>query len=366
MCIAHDGLEELLEIHKYFHILLALAKKNHNFDNMKALSQFILLVVILLAATGQAQNLQFNRNREFKIVQFTDLHYKLHNPASQVVPECISEIVKAEKPDLIIVTGDFVYSRPADSTLTAVLNIIEAQNTPFIMLFGNHDSERGMTNGELQRIIATYKHNVITAPYDSITPDHVITVKDHSGSRDAALLYCFDTHANAQIKEVGGYAWLTGEQVQWYSSQSASFTRSNGGVPLPALAFMHIPLPEYAEAATMQDAILIGTRMEAVCCPKINTGMFAAMRISGDVMGIFSGHDHDNDYATMWHGILLAYGRFTGGNTEYNHLPSGARVIVLKEGQRSFETWIRLRGGQTQDHTVYPTSYIKDNWRLRK
>lgn len=33
----------------------------------------------------------------------------------------------------------------------------------------------------------------------------------------------------------------------------------------------------------------------------------------------------------MWKGILLAYGRFTGGNTEYNHLPNGARVIVMKE-----------------------------------
>ena len=32
---------------------------------------------------------------------------------------------------------------------------------------------------------------------------------------------------------------------------------------------------------------------------------------------MFVGHDHDNDYAVMWKGILLAYGLFTGGNTEY-------------------------------------------------
>ena len=52
--------------------------------------------------------------------------------------------------------------------------------------------------------------------------------------------------------------------------------------------------------------------------------MFAAMYEGGDVMGMFAGHDHDNDYSVMWHGILLAYGRFGGGNTEYNtSIPRG-------------------------------------------
>ena len=38
----------------------------------------------------------------------------------------------------------------------------------------------------------------------------------------------------------------------------------------------------------------------------------------------------------MWKNILLAYGRYTGGNTVYNHLPNGARIIVLDEGARTF------------------------------
>lgn len=70
--------------------------------------------------------------------------------------------------------------------------------------------------------------------------------------------------------------------------------------------------------------------------------MFAAMKESGDVMGIFVGHDHDNDYAVMWKGILLAYGRFTGGNTEYNHLSNGARIIVLEKAPaRSLPGFVR-------------------------
>ena len=70
--------------------------------------------------------------------------------------------------------------------------------------------------------------------------------------------------------------------------------------------------------------------MEKACAPLLNTGMFAAMKEAGDVMGTFVGHDHDNDYSVMWHASCWLTG-VTGGNTEYNHLPNGARVILMKE-----------------------------------
>ena len=94
--------------------------------------------------------------------------------------------------------------------------------------------------------------------------------------------------------------------------------------------------------------------------------MFTAMKECGDVMGIFCGHDHDNDYSVIYYDVLLAHGRFSGGNTEYNHLRNGARVIILKEGKRSFDTYIRERGGRLLNSTTYPNSYVKDNWKTRK
>ena len=79
-------------------------------------------------------------------------------------------------------------------------------------------------------------------------------------------------------------------------------------------------------------AHLIGTRREKVCSPVLNSGLFTAMRTAGDVMGIFVGHDHNNDYTVYWQGILLGYGRYSGGNTVYNNLRAGARVIVMHKG----------------------------------
>lgn len=39
-------------------------------------------------------------------------------------------------------------------------------------------------------------------------------------------------------------------------------------------------------------------------------------------------------------------------------------VIELKEGARTFTTWINLKEGIV-DHTVYPDSYVKDDWKKR-
>jgi len=56
-------------------------------------------------------------------------------------------------------------------------------------------------------------------------------------------------------------------------------------------------------------------------------------------MGVFTGHDHNNEYIGINKGIVLAYGRVSGMDG-YGALKRGARIIQLLEGQFSFDTWI--------------------------
>ena len=332
---------------------------------MKRLTLFC--IGCLMATTIRAQELRFRENGEFKIAQFTDLHYAKGNPNSASALRCIKEVVKTEHPDLIVVTGDVIYSYPGSEDMSDVLECLSAQNVPFVVLFGNHDAAEGATTNEaLYDQIRRAPNNIQPDRNGRLSPDYVLRVKPAKGNTDAALLYCMDSHSMSQLKGIDGYAWLTFEQVEWYRRQSRKFTADNGGIPVPSLAFFHIPLPEYNQASATEDDIMIGTRMETACSPKLNTGMFAAMKECGDVMGVFVGHDHDNDYSVIWHDVLLAYGRFSGGNTEYNHLPNGARIIVLKERQWRFDTYIRQTTGEVLCRTTYPDSYTKDDWRTRK
>ena len=63
-----------------------------------------------------------------------------------------------------------------------------------------------------------------------------------------------------------------------------------------------------------------------------------------DVMGVFVGHDHHNDFIGQECGIALAYGRVTGYDAD-SDLERGARIIELQENQFSFTSWITTPKG---------------------
>ena len=59
------------------------------------------------------------------------------------------------------------------------------------------------------------------------SPDYVLTLKSSDGKKDAALLYCLDSHSYSKLPDVKGYDWLTFDQVNWYRRQSAAYKAKN-------------------------------------------------------------------------------------------------------------------------------------------
>lgn len=322
---------------------------------------FCIYYLLCIVTLTYAQDLKFNTNGNFKIVQFTDVHYIFNDPRSEVAIERINEVLDTETPDLVMFTGDVIYGKPAEEGIRTVLEEVSKRKIPFAVTFGNHDDEQGLSREELLKIIQSIPYN-LTATTKGISgiTNFILPIKSSDGRKDAEILYVFDSHSYSHIKEVEGYDHIDFEQIQWYRENSLRYTQANGGVPLPSLAFFHIPLPEYNQAAAYENAALFGIRKEKACTPALNSGLFTAMKEMGDIEGIFVGHDHDNDYAVMWQGILLAYGRYTGGNTVYNNLPNGARVIELKEGEKGFHTWIHVKN-HTEQHVRFPESFLKPN-----
>ena len=306
--------------------------------------------------------LKFNDNKKFKIIQFTDVHYISGDARSDAALENIRETVDAEKPDFVIFTGDIVFEKPAGKGLRDVVGIVSERKIPFGVTFGNHDDEHDLTREQLLGIVKDVPYNMTTTNTEITgVTNYILPVMSSVSEKPAFLLYCFDSNSYSTIEDVKGYGYIHYDQIGWYREQSALYTKKNGGVPVSAIAFFHIPLPEYNLAVTNENAGMTGTRKEKACAPELNTGMFTAIKEMGDIMATFVGHDHDNDYAVQWHGIMLAYGRYTGGNTVYNNLkPNGARVIEITEGEKGLRTWIRLRGGSIIHDINYPDFFHKE------
>lgn len=325
---------------------------------------FLFLGFIVAASTvstkAQQHTLKFNKNGKFKIVQFTDLHYIHGNPKSIVAADRVKEVLDAEKPDLVLYTGDIIYGQPAEEGFRYIIGLASERKIPFAVTFGNHDNEHKLTKEQLFDILKTMPYNVTgTVEGLSGVSNFTLPVKSADGKKNAAVIYGIDSHAYSQLEGIKGYDYIKFDQVQWYRNMSDQYTKENGGTPLPSLAYFHIPLPEYNIAASDENTTMVGYRKERACSPVLNSGMFASMREKGDIMATFVGHDHDDDYLAYWQGILLGYGRFTGGDTEYNNLPNGARVVEMTEGERSFKTWIHLKDNVIEQQISFPTDFIK-------
>jgi len=317
------------------------------------------LCVFLLAGCSSPEpapekyRLTFNENGKFKIVQFTDLHWKHGDATAARTVETVKAILAAEKPDVAVLTGDIVWNVPDREPWTELANIFEEAKTPFAVTFGNHDGEANteITQSEIIDILNNSPYFLGEKGPENIKGigNYVVPVygKDN---KMAALLYCFNSNTYSANPRLGGYEPVHFDQITWYRQQSEKLTAANDGKPLPALAFFHIPLQEYGRVA---EKLFPNAARRGSPGPSYNTGLFGSFLDMEDVMGVFVGHVHGSDYIGIEKYIALGYGRVTGWGAGAN-LERGARIIELYENEFVFDTWLRTAKGVEQSFN-FPT-----------
>ena len=280
------------------------------------------------------------KNNTFKIVQFTDTHFGNlpHHEDDIRTFNLIDKILTDEKPDLIVHTGDIMWSdgvKNSDKVFQIVMEYFDKYDIPLAITFGNHDSEEGITRSELRDI---YEKTISKKPEkkDSFIIDdkenYVIPLSENG--EDIAYLYFIDSGAEDRFG-YGTYEWVLPEQVEWFR-HTADKNKKNDGIKR-GIIFQHIPIPEYWQS---KENILYGVQEEtneAISAPKINTGLFANMLLNGEIWGMLVGHDHENNFDSELFGIHLAFAN-SSGYQAYGDVAKGATVIEITKDPFEIKT----------------------------
>jgi hypothetical protein len=324
-----------------------------------------LILLSLLVLLVDSKVLRFREDGTFTITQFTDMHYgelELKDILTKRVQEFILE---EEDPDLVVMTGDSVsgYAWHGEKGWFAKkwAHLTEAMvdhNVSWAFAFGNHDDEADLNRDQ----ITTLEKNSPLS-LSQFGPSNIHGVSNYalyvyssnvSNEVPVAVLYIFDS-SDTNCENVTGWGCVYPDQINWYMNLSASITKKYGRI-IPAMAFFHIPIPEfmYMWNHNTTYGILEDT---GVCCFSVNTGLFSAFKQMGDVFSVHCGHDHDNDFYGYYGGILLAYGRKTGygGYGPPAGWERGARILQLHESPFSMTHWIREQNGNVVPSYSQPT-----------
>ena len=275
--------------------------------------------------------LKYKEDNTFRIIQMTDLHIGSlpHHEDDFRTFDLIDKAIIKLEPDLVVITGDLIWTDGVPTPTKIFIELMERLNkhvVPIAITYGNHDSEMGVGRADL-RVMEGLLNNLVEKKHTYIFDNKESYCLEIFDKYDKALenvLYLFDSGWYPKL-HIGTYDWVQPEQINWFRKISDSYIRD---CEKKDMVFMHIPIPEYWEAAKN---ILSGECNETndmISAPYINTGLFSAMYINGKIDAMFCGHDHDNNFVGVHHGIKLGYGNITGYQC-YGTLPRGVRVIDL-------------------------------------
>ena len=309
-------------------------------------------------------NLKFN-NGKFRIMQIADVQEDF--PVNPDTVRLIDAAAEREKPDLVIFTGDQIqgYSgcyrtdtyNKVQKVIAAYVEPLVKRGIPFTMTFGNHDDDCVVSKSAQLELYGEHNGFVMGEARSKDDPaTHFINLKDSDGKKDIFSLYIIDSNKK---DENGAYAPVKKEQIEWLEK-----VREANGY-LPALAFQHIPVPEFykvikkvpfwtrgaveAYKSRKNTFWLLegdeGFMGETPAVPEINNGEFDSLKKHGDILGLFVGHDHVNSFVRNLEGVDLGYTQGAGFNTYGPAEKRGVRIFELNESDlKNYRTYTVTAG----------------------
>lgn len=291
----------------------------------------------------------FTTDEDFKVMQLTDVHIGggfMSLKKDSMALNAVASMIKAEKPDLVIVTGDVSYPVPFQagtfnnlSSAKIFAALMEQLGVYWTLGFGNHDTEaysyynREFISGFYSS--EEFKYCLYQSGPEDIDGfgNQIINVKNSDGIITQSF-YIFDSHSYTDGDFLGifwKYDNIHENQVQWYKDSVIAFNAQNNALlkemgkeensDIKSAAFFHIPLTEQRDAwyeykdAGYQDTENVklhygvaGEGGNIVFCGMHEDNLFETMLELGSTKAIFCGHDHYNNFSVDYKGIRFTYG----------------------------------------------------------
>ena len=297
----------------------------------------------------------FTTDNDLKVLQFTDVHIgggTLSKNKDMWALNAVATMIKAEKPDLVVVTGDIAYPVPFSSgsfnnlvPTELFAEMMEKLGVYWTFVFGNHDTEmysyysrkelteyyeKKIDNGDFKYCLFQRGNASEELGYGNT----LINVKNSAGVTTQSLVL-LDSHSYID-HDYFGMLWkydnLHESQVEWYAGEMDKIKEKNAAKGYDQyaknLAFFHIPLVEYRDAykyllendedetakwfhkndgRVESDKTKNGVRTYSVYCGYNEDSFFEEGQTHG-LQGVFCGHDHYNNFSIDYKGVRLTYG----------------------------------------------------------
>lgn len=324
---------------------------NENFDKTEFLKTFPYIVI--------------DENADsVKIMQIADPQIKFGGFTRDTkTMDLLDRAIKAEKPDLCVVTGDLTLSVFTYDAFKYFADFMEARKQPWAFVYGNHDSQFDCSKYTIWQLLSKYEYCLFQRGPSDIHGESNYLVNVFKGSFGTEnLAYSCVLLDSGMYPEDGNvnltdwvYDWIRTDQTDWYTWAVNGLKRVKADIQ--SSMFFHIPIKEFADMYYLNEQAKGNPIPEAVknALPDVEISevkgvvresdkkesefvygddgytvgifyqgnakgadhpdVFAKIKELGSTKALFCGHDHVNTLKGWYDGVYLGYGLCCGYHT---------------------------------------------------
>lgn len=318
------------------------------------------------------KTLLFDSNGNFKVLILSDL--RMPAKINNLLVDNIQKVLDATNPSLVILGGDVhdgsvTNEQELRAVLDAITKPIEDRKVPWCHAFGVDtegvaDKKTGYSRADQMNVYTSYAYCVSRADQAKTAygvSNYVLPIlipdqdQDMTNNKVGFNVWCLDANGylNDYIEGLESKVVLKRKQnsgtnldclhysqLLWYWNTSVAFQNRNDNKVVPGMMYVQVPPYQFMLIKRNQDITgMLGEKSTVatkVDSSERESGVVWACYERGDIRGLFSGYNEENDYSGTYLDIMMGFCS-TVGKSGFEGT-RGARVVTISQNGAKMET----------------------------